>query len=246
MTVEANNRGGGGLARASRRGIFITGTSTGIGKTIVAGGLAAALRARGVDVGVMKPVQTGGRPGDAAFLQRAAGLTDPLSLVNPCYLDAPLAPAVAVSLGYGQVEIPLILEAFRELSGRHKFMVVEGIGGLLTPIQERFYLADLILAMELPAIVVARPGLGTINHTLLTIRQAQSMGIHVLGTIVNGYPAKPDLAEKTSVEAIESHSGLPVFGTLPHLPGVDTAAGIMDGLVEAVRRYIRLEEILGS
>lgn len=228
------------------RGIFVTGTNTGIGKTVVAGGLAAALRAGGMDVGVMKPIQTGERPGDAAFLRRAAGVSDSLELINPCYLDAPLAPAVAASLGFGAVDIPAIMTAFRQLSQAHDFMVVEGIGGLLVPLKEDYYVADLIKAIQLPALVVARPVLGTINHTLLTIRQAQSQGIRVLGTIVNGYPAAPDLAERTAVEAIEQYSGLPVLGTLPYLPTVNVAAGIMDGLLEAVRRYMRVEDILAA
>lgn len=228
------------------RGVFVTGTSTAIGKTVVAGGIAAALHARGVNVGVMKPIQTGERPGDAAFLRRASGVSDSLELINPCYLDAPLAPAVAASLGYGTVDIPAVKAAFHELARRHQFMIVEGIGGLLVPLQEDYYVADLIKALDLPALVVARPVLGTINHTLLTVRQAQSAGIRVLGTIINGYPADPDLAERTAVEAIEHYSGLPVLGTLPYLPTINVAAGIMEGLLEAVRRYVRVEEILGS
>ncbi|MDP2727309.1 MAG: dethiobiotin synthase [Dehalococcoidia bacterium] len=229
----------------SGRGVFVTGTDTGVGKTVVAGGLAAALAARGMNVGVMKPIQAGGRRGDVAFLQRAAGTADPIDLINPCYLDAPVAPAVAVDLGYGQVDIPLILGAFQELCRRHDFIVVEGIGGLLVPLQDGYYVADLILALGLPTILVARPGLGTINHTLLTIRQAQASAIEVLGTIINGYPARPDLAERTNAEAIERFSGLPVLGLLPHLPRVDTAVGVMEGLAEAVGRYLNLETILG-
>lgn len=213
---------------------------------MVAGGLAAALRARGLDVGVMKPVQTGGYPGDAAFLRQAAGVTDSLDLINPCYLEVPLAPALAAALGHGRVDIPHILEAFQELSRRHPFLVVEGIGGLLVPLQESFYVADLMLALGLPAMVVARPALGTINHTLLTIRQAQSAGIRVLGTIISDYPPQPGLAEETNPQAIERYSGLPILGLLPHLPGVDVAAGRLEGLAEAVGRYVRLEEILGA
>lgn len=228
------------------RGIFVTGTNTGIGKTVVTGGLAAVLRARGINVGVMKPIQTGERPGDAAFLRRAAGVTDPIELINPCYLDAPLAPAVAAGLGYGKVDIPAVMGAFHKLSRVHDFMLVEGIGGLLVPLQEGYYVVDLISALGLPALVVARPVLGTINHTLLTIRQAQSAGIRVIGTVINGYPADPVLAERTAVEAIEHYSGLPVLGTIPNLPTINVSAGILDGLLEAFRRHMRLEGILGA
>ncbi|MDP2935542.1 MAG: dethiobiotin synthase, partial [Dehalococcoidia bacterium] len=164
-------------SRQPARGIFVTGTDTGVGKTVVAAGLAAALKARGVNVGVMKPVQTGDYPGDAAVLRLAAGVDDPLNLILPCYLQAPLAPAVAALLGDRPVSPALIMEAFQELCQRHEFMIVEGVGGLMVPLLDGYSVADLIVAMGLPALVVARPGLGTINHTLLTIKQAQSVGI---------------------------------------------------------------------
>lgn len=213
---------------------------------MVAAGLAAALKSRGTNVGVMKPVQTGDYPGDAAFLREAAGAADSLDLVLPCYLPAPLAPAVAARIGHGRVDIPKVLDAFQELCRRHDFLVVEGIGGLLVPLEDGRYVVDLIAAMALPAIVVARPGLGTINHTLLTIRQARAAGIRVLGTIINGYPAQPDLVEKTNPEAIRRHSGLPVLGVLPLLPKIDTTGEGLEGLVEAVNKHVRLEEILGA
>lgn len=223
----------------------MTGTDTGVGKTVVAGGLAAALRAWRLDVGVMKPVQSGGRPGDAAFLRRAAGVEDPLDLINPCCFDLPLAPAIAADLGPGSVDLSAILEAFWELGRRHDFLVVEGIGGLLVPLGEGLYVADLILAMGLPALVVARPGLGTLNHTLLTIRQAQSAGVRVLGTIINGYPLEPDLAARTNPPAIERFSGLPVLGLLPQLPeGI--LAGSLEALGETMARFIRLEAVLDA
>ena len=230
----------------SPRGVFITGTDTGVGKTVVASGLAAALQCQGLDVGVMKPVQAGDYPGDAALLQRAAGVADPLDLINPCYLDASLAPAVAAGLGHGRVDIARILEAFHELRRRHKFLVVEGVGGLLVPLEDGFSVADLILALGLPAVVVARPGLGTINHTLLTVRQAHAAGIRVLGTIINGYPEEPDLAERTNPQAIEKYSGLPVLGTIPHFPALSTDREGLRGLAEAVGRCVKVEEIIGT
>ena len=233
-------------ARGPCRGVFVTGTDTGVGKTVVAAGLAAALKARGVDVGVMKPVQAGDYPGDAAYLRRAAGVADTLRLVVPCYLPAPVAPAVAADMGHGTVDLSKILDAFQELCGRHEFMVVEGIGGLLVPLQDGLFVAGLVAAMGLPAVVVARPGLGTINHTLLTIRQAQAEGIRVIGTIINGYADQPDLAEKTNPQAIKKHSGLPVLGLLHYLPGLDLARGSLEGLVEAINRDVSLEDILAG
>lgn len=231
-------------SRQPPRGIFVTGTDTGVGKTVVAAGLAAALKARGVNVGVMKPVQTGDYPGDAAVLRLAAGVDDPLKLILPCYLQAPLAPAVAASLGDRPVSPTLIMEGFHELCRRHEFMIVEGVGGLMVPLLDGYSVADLIIAMGLPALVVARPGLGTINHTLLTIKQAQSAGIRVLGTVINGCTDQPDLAERTNPQAIERYSGLPVLGLLPCLTGVDLENWRMDGLSESIARFVQVEKLL--
>jgi dethiobiotin synthetase len=231
---------------AEARGFFVTGTDTGVGKTVVAAGLAAALKARGLDVGVMKPVQTGGRSEDAAFLAQAAAATDEPHLVNPCCLEFPLAPAVAAAIARQPVPIAQILEAFHELRRRHQIMIVEGVGGLLVPIAQDYYVSDLIRDLGLPALVVARAGLGTINHTLLTIREGQRAGIRVLGTIINAYPAAAGLAEETNPEAIQRHSGLPILGVIPVLPGLDVASCSMEGLAEAVAGAVNLEGLLWS
>ncbi len=145
------------------RGLFVTGTDTGVGKTEVACALLAAARDAGLDVGAMKPAQSGVTPGeasDAVRLRQAAGSADPLELVCPYQFEAPLAPAVAARLAGAEISLPRILEAARALAERHAALVVEGAGGLLVPLTPRQTFADLAVALGLPVLVVARAGLG--------------------------------------------------------------------------------------
>ncbi len=196
---------------------FVTGTDTGVGKTVVAAGLAAALRRRGIDVGVMKPIATGGvrRGGklvseDAEILVEAAGVRDSLDLVNPVCLEAPLAPLLA-----GKVDLRRIWRAYRTLSKKHEALVVEGIGGLLVPIRDRHFVADMIRRMALPVVLVTRSTLGTINHTLLTVEAARRRGIRILGIVVN-HPAR----RPSSIDAktLASLAGVPLLAEVPCSP----------------------------
>jgi dethiobiotin synthetase len=209
-------------------GVMITGTDTSVGKTVVAGALAAALRARGIDCGVMKPIQTGasqtadGRISlDARFLALAAGVSDPVDAICPVLLDAAAAPATAAAEAGQEIHILPILDAFDALAQGRELMIVEGAGGLAVPLVGKYLLADLVLELELPLIVVARASLGTINHTLLTLHFARHHGLEVLGVIINGYPAEPDLAERTAPALIERLSGVPVLAIVPYVEGVD-------------------------
>lgn len=218
-------------------GVMVTGTDTGVGKTVVAAAVAAALRARGVDCGVMKPIQTGalatpeGRVSvDARFLAQAAGVSDPAEQVCPVLLDAPAAPSVAATEAGTEIRILPILDAFDALSSRHELMVVEGAGGLAVPIVGKYLLAELVQELELPLLVVARACLGTINHTLLTVHYARHHGLEVLGIIINGYPGEPDLAERTAPALIERLSGVPVLALAPQIDGIDVDAADTRGL----------------
>ncbi|HXV28180.1 MAG TPA: dethiobiotin synthase, partial [bacterium] len=149
-------------------GIFITGTDTGVGKTVVAAGLALALKERGMKVGVMKPVATGclGANGslvseDAVYLWEAAENEYP-ALTNPLRLRNPLAPHVAATLEKKEIDIKKIHDAYRELQKHYDFLIVEGIGGLFVPITKDYYVSHLIREMRLPLVIVARSGLGSI------------------------------------------------------------------------------------
>jgi len=198
-------------------GFFVTGTDTGVGKTLVACALAAGLRARGVNVGVMKPIASGGRD-DAQDLRQAAQSNDPLELLNPICLRHPLAPSVAARLEHRRITWPPIVRAFRELSRRHELLIVEGVGGLLVPLGPGL-VADLAAHLRLPLIIVARTSLGTINHSLLTCAEARRHQLAVAGWVFNTLSAAPSLADRTSPAEIVRLSRVPNLGQLPLLQG---------------------------
>ena len=205
-----------------KRGLFITGTDTGVGKTYIAAGIAATLRNRMVDVGVMKPVETGCRmregnlvPSDVMRLLRASAVSDTLDLVNPYRFAKPLAPYVAARLEDKTISISRVMRTFEVLSSRHEFMIVEGAGGIMVPLTRRETYLDLAQNMGLPALIVARPGLGTINHTLLTIAALRAKKVPIAGVVIN-YSRDQVVgpAEKTNPAAIEKISRVRVLASI--------------------------------
>lgn len=172
-------------------GLFVTGTDTGVGKTHVACGLARALRASGVDVGVMKPYSTGDRL-DARKLIAAAGVDDALELVNPCHFGAPAAPWIAAK--GRRIDTARVATAFHELRHRHAMMIVEGFGGLMSPIAP----GRMQDGFGFPMLIVSRPDLGTLNHTLMTWRLAR----RPIGVLINARRAPRGLAERTAARAL--------------------------------------------
>jgi len=170
------------------KGVFITGTDTGVGKTVVSCALARGLRATGVDVGVMKPAETGvlaAGPLDALALVRAAQVEDELDLVCPIQFEMPAAPQASAIAANRAVSIERIQDAYRELESRHSFMLVEGAGGLLVPLDEKTTMADLAEKLGLPVLIVARASLGTINHTLLTLEACATRCLDVVGVVLS-------------------------------------------------------------
>ncbi len=216
------------------RGIFITGTDTGVGKTYVATGIARALRSSGVDVGVMKPAETGCRrvsrrlvPSDAVDLVKAAGVLDSIDRVCPYRFSKPLAPAVAAGIEGKNISLRKIVHAFDRLAEIHDFMIVEGAGGIMVPLSGEYLYLDLARDLHLPVVIVARPGLGTINHTLLTISVLKQHRIKIAGVVINhAMDKKRRLAERTSPAAIEKISGIKVLGAVRY--GDDNVEGIVD------------------
>lgn len=211
-------------------GIFITATDTGVGKTVVSAALALLLRRRGVNVGVMKPVTSGciTRDGnlvseDAEILAAAADIT--LSHdVAPYILRNPVAPSVAAEAEGVRIEFSRILAAFHRVSDEHDFVIVEGAGGLMVPLAGGLLVADLVKLLSLPLLVVARPDLGTVNHTILTCMTARQLEIDVRGVIVNKFPENPGLAESTAPHLIDSLSGAPLLGRFPKTTALESAA----------------------
>ncbi|MEK6622453.1 MAG: dethiobiotin synthase [Planctomycetota bacterium] len=211
------------------KGYFITGTDTGVGKTLVAGGLAALCGKRGLDVGVMKPVATGCNcidgtlvSEDAVFLKNAAGTVDEYDIINPVRFEQPLAPTAAARLNNTTIDLSKIHVAYELLRKRHNFLIVEGVGGLLVPLDDRYFVADLIGDMGLPLIVVCRPALGTINHTLLTIASARVRKLKIAGIIINDSCGGCDeTVKRTNREELARFTGIPILGDIPFLKGFD-------------------------
>ncbi len=198
------------------KGIFITGTDTEVGKTVVACGIARFLKARGAKVGVMKPVSSGSQD-DAKRLIRAAEVDDNLALVNPQFFKALLAPTIAAALERREVHLENVYSAFWALSKKYDIMVVEGIGGVKVPLGESTYVADMIEALRLPALVVSRANLGTLNHTLLTLDALEKEKIPMIGILLNGGQGNT-LAEKNNPEALQEHTTVQVMGHLKWNP----------------------------
>ncbi|MXZ09573.1 MAG: dethiobiotin synthase [Gemmatimonadetes bacterium] len=228
------------------RGIFVTGTDTEIGKTAITAGLAAVLKKRGIDAGVMKPISAGGRA-DAELLRRAASSDQSLDIINPIFLRDPLSPNIAAKREERVLDMASVFDAFDRLSKVHDCVLVEGVGGLLVPIADDFLVADLAAHFDLPLLIVARAALGTINHTLLTIEAAEARGLQINGVIYNTLlPGGPDVSAQMSPEVVTRISGVPSAGTVPYDPDVDVDAICLGGMVALVEAHVDLGLILGE
>jgi dethiobiotin synthetase len=208
---------------AITRGLFVTGTDTGVGKTVVTAGIARALRNQGHGVTVCKPVATGARESggrliseDGLALADAVGETDPAA-VTPFAFPDPVAPTVAARRQGIALTLTLIAGVVRRRQRPDSALLVEGIGGLLCPLTDEASVADLAVALRFPLIVVARLGLGTLNHTLLTLEAARRRGLRVAGVVVSPTTAPVGLAEETNVAELE-RLGVPILAVLPYRP----------------------------
>jgi dethiobiotin synthetase len=211
------------------KGIFITGTDTGVGKTFFACGLAALLKKSGYKVGVMKPVETGcdqanGKlvPQDAAALKEASGCELPLEQICPYRFREPLAPSVAAERDGARIDIDYLMSGYGEISETHDITIVEGAGGLLVPLLPSYTYADFAKVLKLPIIVVAENKLGMVNHLLLTLEHASCKGLSVLGYVLNQIESHPSLAAETNREALVSLTGVPCMGEVPYIENSQT------------------------
>lgn len=207
-------------------GIFITGTDNEAGKTFVTAGIGAMLLKTGLRVGIMKPIASGGtiKEGrlvskDAVFLKDALKLNDDYDLINPYCLKTPMVPGLAARIDNITIDLDIIKQRFQELVKKHDILLVEGAGGLFSPLTERYLKnADLAKELDLPIIIVSRPTLETINQTLYTLENAQDhKALKILGIILN-YHTEPEneIVEKTNPELIEETTGIKIIGIVPH------------------------------
>ncbi|HME68410.1 MAG TPA: dethiobiotin synthase [Myxococcota bacterium] len=222
-------------------GFFVTGTDTGVGKTVVACALARGLRRRGLDVGVMKPVETGvgtDGPLDAKALQAAAGCRDALGEICPVALPLAAAPAVAAVEAGLRIEPSWLCDKFKALAARHTWMIVEGAGGLLVPLSTAADMADLAAELGLPLVVVTRGRLGTINHTRLTLEAAMARGLPVAGVVVCHADGTLCAADAANLAALRAWLGDRLAGEIPPIaPGTSAPfdAIDLDGLMRGAR-----------
>lgn len=218
------------------RGLFVTGTDTGVGKTRVGCALARGLRQAGVDVGVMKPVETGVTaqgPEDALALRAAAGVEDALELVCPLRFALPAAPEAAARAEHRDASLAPIHQAFEALAARHVFMLVEGAGGLLVPFDARTDMADLAVALGLPVLIVARAALGTINHTRLTLEAARTRGLDVFGVVISHADGPLTPADAQNLHVLRQLLGDLRIGELP-FAGIGSAPSANDAGLPAL------------
>ncbi len=213
------------------RGFFITGTDTGVGKTVVAAAIAITLKGRGLNISVMKPVETGCQrvndtltPGDGLFLKEMADIKEDINNITPVKFELPLAPMVASEIEGKEVKLDLVMNSFRYMINKYDALIIEGIGGLMVPVKKEYFVYNLIKEFSLPVIIVTRATLGTINHTLLSVEFLLSQGISLTGIIINCAkpPEKNNIAEKTNPDVIERLIPVPVIGVFPYLENIDS------------------------
>ncbi len=222
-----------------RLALFVTGTDTGVGKTVVTAAIASLAVAAGRRLFVYKPAQTGvgpHDPGDLDFVRIACDDSPLLRTACAYRLGEPLAPAVAAAIEGVTIWRQDLVDIYQDAADGADVALVEGAGGLLVPIAPGYTMADLARDLALPLLIVARPGLGTLNHTALTVEAARRRGIDVAGVVISGFPGEPDIAMRTNPRVLVETTGAPLIGVLPHVDGLDTEHLVADGLKAAARR----------
>lgn len=217
----------------SLRGYFVTGTDTDVGKTIVTAGLLRLLRARGLDAATMKPVQTGAELVDGAFV--ASDLVvhhtaaqwippaDDLALMAPYLYEPACSPHLAGRMAGSYPDIARIVEAARSLGSRYTPLLIEGAGGVHAPVDEERTMLDLMQALALPVLLVAHRGLGTINHTLLSLEALRGAGLDVEGVILNEtQDVETDFIRADNPDAIARLGRVPILGNIDYLRELET------------------------
>lgn len=247
ITTTEPDLSSGTLDLPTARGVFVTGTDTEVGKTVIAGAAAILQRSRGLRVGVFKPIATGCRRDlrlglvstDAEFLSACAETTCDLATICPCCYGTPAAPLVAVRHEHRPIDYDAITHAYRHIVETSDFVIVEGIGGLLVPVTQKYNVAELAAEFGLPVVIVGRSALGTINHTLLTLEAARARGLAVAGIVLNNYnPDGATLAEETAARTIAEVGRVPLPLMVPKDKHLDVSRarvgpGILGALKEA-------------
>ena len=208
--------------------VFITGTDTDVGKTYITAGLCVSLQQMGIDVGVMKPFAAGSaqkkgyKSEDIEILSRAAKVCDPENLVNPQFFPIPASPYTAWKKLKTKPKIPTILSNFKKLSKLHDMILVEGMGGIMTPILKDYYITNLIKEMKIPTVIVTRSKVGTVNHTIMTVKMCEKYKIPIKGIIINNFDKGYQIKDLT--RDLKNLTDVPVLGSIPFIKDMSDAS----------------------
>ena len=203
------------------KSLFVTGTDTDIGKTCISAGMALALKNSGVNVGVMKPFMCGTSQkiaslDDVTTLTNAANVNDPRELVNPFFFPIPASPYTAAKNLDVKINIEHVVNSFEKLCEMHDLMLIEGIGGIMTPILKDFAILDLIKKLQTNTIIVTSSKIGTVNHTVMTCEMCKNLEVPIKGLIINNFDS-----EGYSIPQLERDlhdlTNLPILCSLPHM-----------------------------
>jgi len=210
------------------KSFFVTGTDTDVGKTYITAGLAVTFRKMGLDVGVMKPFAAGTaqkkgfKSEDIKILSKSAQVNDPENLINPQFFKIPASPYTAWKKLKIKPKVSTILSSFKKLSKLHETILVEGMGGVMTPILKDYYITNLIKEMNIPALIVTRSKIGTVNHTIMTVKMCEKYKIPVKGIIINNFDAGYPIKQLTS--DLQNLTGVKVLGSIPFLKDLNSTS----------------------
>ena len=223
--------------------LFITGTDTDVGKTCVTAGLVNYLSKMNVDVGVMKPFASGYKANDDSvsedvqILTKYSGVTDPIDLINPYFFEIPTSPYEACMKLNREIDISKVVDAYKQLISNHDVVIVEGIGGIMTPISQNYFVSDLICELKLNSIIVTGSKIGAVNHLMLTYQHSQQKNLNFNGFLIN--QNTPDGYELSSLrQQVSRLTGEKVFGAIPYHESFN-----LDSYVENFQNFVDLSHL---
>jgi dethiobiotin synthetase len=226
------------------KSLFITGTDTDVGKTYVTAGLAVTLRKMGVGVGIMKPFAAGTpqkkgfKSEDVEILSQAAQVSDTENLMNPQFFKMAASPYTASKSLKVKVKVESVLSSFKKLSKIHEMLLVEGMGGIMTPILKNYFVTNLIKEMKIPAVIVTRSKVGTVNHTIMTCKMCEKYKIPIKGIIINNFDSD-GYQVKTLKRDLQSLTGVPILGTIPYIENLSD-----DSLYKNFKKNIDMKSLI--
>lgn len=224
------------------KSFFITGTDTDVGKTVITAGIARALSNLKANVGVMKPFAASDQQitkvQDTEILAKAARVNDSTKLITPQFFEIPASPYTASQNLDKKVNLEIVLQSFQKLCKKYKILLVEGMGGIMTPILENYFIVNLIKEMNSEAIIVTRTKIGSINHTIMTIRMCQQLQIPIKGIVINNFDIEGYVASELKRD-LEGLTKIPVLGIVPRIDNLDA-----ENVAQIITSEINLEQFI--